>query len=125
MPESIDYGHLIDPEYRRWGRKYPRFPGVAECVRLLQTRNVRGAWVDIIAYELSAHEETDLAELIEVFRTDASESTRRMALVAVAEARLPSAAPFLATVAREREPSLAPIAERGLSAIASVESKGT
>ena len=41
------------PEYRRWRRKYPRYPGVAECARLIRARKAKGEWADIIASELA------------------------------------------------------------------------
>jgi hypothetical protein len=59
MDRRMDF----DPNFRRWRRKYPRFPGVAECVRLLSSRNLRGAWVDIIANELTIHAAESLPEL--------------------------------------------------------------
>jgi hypothetical protein len=123
MGEAIDYRRHIDPEYRRWGRKYPRFPGVAECVRLLRAGNVRGAWVDIIAHELASHAGDCLPELVAVFRSDESEWVRLMVLMAIAGARLPPAVPFLADVARERHPRFAPYAEQGLSAIGTSEAR--
>src|SRR5260370_1408574 len=36
---------MVDPEYKRWKRKYPKFPCVAKCVEVLRSRNVRGTWV--------------------------------------------------------------------------------
>lgn len=123
MGNETDYRRHIDPEYRRWGRKYPRFPGVAECVRLLRSGKVRGAWVNIIAHELAAHAAECLPELIGVFRSDEGEWVRLMVFMAVAEARLPQAIPFLAEVARERHPQYTPYAVRGLSAIDTSESR--
>ena len=123
MSEAIDYRRHVDPEYRRWGRKHPRFPGVAECVRLLQAGTVRGAWVDIIVHELAVHAPESLAELIETFRSVENERVRLLVLTAIAEARLPTAIPFLAEVAREGHPELAPCAERGLSEIGTGEAR--
>jgi hypothetical protein len=120
---AIDYCRHIDPEYRRWGRKYPQFPGVAECVRLLKAGNVRGAWVDIIGHELAAHAADSLPELVAVFRSGESEWVRLQVLMAVAEARLPDAIPFLAEVACERDPRFASYAERGLLAIGTREAR--
>jgi hypothetical protein len=120
---AIDYRRHVDPEYRRWGRKHPRFPGVAECVRLLRSGNVKGAWVDIIHYELTAHAGECLPELIGVFRSDESEWVRLMVLMAIADARLPAAIPFLAEVVRERHALFRPHAERGMSAIGTSEAR--
>ena len=123
MGNKTDYRRHIDPEYRRWGRTYPRFPGVAECIRLLRSGKVRGAWVDIIAHELAAHASESLPELLAVFQSDEGEWVRQMVLMAIAEARLPQAIPFLADVARERHPRFAPHAIAGLSAIGTSEAR--
>jgi len=121
--EEIDYRRHADPEHRRWGRKYGRFPGVAECVRLLRLGNVHGTWVDIIAHELAVHAGDCLSEMIAAFRSEESEWVRLMVLMAIAEARLPPAIPFLAEVARQRHPRFSPYAERGLSAIGTSEAR--
>jgi HEAT repeat protein len=121
--KAIDYRRHLDPEYRRWGRKYTLFPGVAECVRLLRAGNVRGAWVDIIALELAAHASECLPELVTVFRTEESEWVRQMVLMAVAQARLPAAIPFLAEVAQERHPRFTTYAEQGLSDIGTSQAR--
>ena len=123
MSEVIDYRRHIDPEYRRWGRKYPKFPGVAECLRLLQTTNVRGTWRDIIAYELTTHAGECLSELVEVFQASDDEGVRLNILSAIAEARLPAAIPFLAVVTKSPHPSLVSYAVRGLKAIGTREAR--
>jgi hypothetical protein len=123
MAKAIDYRHHIDPEYRRWGRKYPRFPGVTECIRLLRTRNIRGAWRDIIHGELTSHARECLAELIESFRSEENEWVRLMVLAAVADARVAEAIPFLAAAVREKHPRFGPCAERGLQAIGTAEAR--
>jgi hypothetical protein len=114
----------MDPDYRRWGRKYPRFPGVVEYIRLLQTGNARGAWLDIIIDDLALHAGETLPELVDAFRSVPDERTRLLILMAIVEARLPSAIPFLAAVSRERHPRFAPYAERGLSQIGTREARG-
>jgi hypothetical protein len=123
MSKAIDYQRHIDPEYRRWGRKYPRFPGVGECVRLLRSGNVPGAWIDIICYELTAHAKECLPELIGVFRSDEGEWMRLMVLSSIADARLPEAIPFLAEVVREGHASFVPSAASGLSSIGTKDAR--
>lgn len=123
MGELIDYRSHIDPEYRRWGRKYPRFPGVAECLRLLKVTNVRGAWRDIIAHELTTHAGECLSELVEVFQASEDEGVRLNILSAIAEARLPDAITFLAVVTKSPQPSLVSLAVRGLKAIGTREAR--
>jgi hypothetical protein len=79
--------------------------------------------VDIIAHELAAHAGECLPELVAAFRSDEREWARLMVLMAVADARLPTAIPFLAEVARERHPRFAPYAEQGLSALGTREAR--
>ena len=123
MGKPVDYRDHIDPEYRRWGSKYPRFPGVAECVRLLQTRKLRGAWRDIVFFELVANAQDCLPELIAAFRSEDNECVRLMVLSAITEARLAEAIPFLADVVRERHPQFASYAEQGLTEMGTREAR--
>jgi hypothetical protein len=109
-----NYRDHIDPEYRRWGRKYPRFPGVAECVRLIRAGKARGSWADIIADEMARHASLHLPELIETFRTDSSDQVRLFVMMALEMARLPESIPFLAEVLRQGNSDFTPYAERGL-----------
>ena len=67
MGKHNHYRDHVDPEYQRWGRRYPRFPGVAECANLIRAGKARGAWADIIAFELGENASTCLAELTETF----------------------------------------------------------
>lgn len=119
--EATDYRRRIDPEYRRWCRKYPQFPGVAECLRLLQAKNVRGAWRDIIAHELTTHASECLSELVAAFWADEGERVKLNVLSAIADARLPAAIPFLAEVAKAPHPSLSRIAVQALTAVGTAE----
>ena len=121
MGTATDYRRHIDPEYRRWGRKYPHFPGVAECLRLLHTRNVRGAWRDIIAYELANHAAECLSELVAAFQANEDEGVRLNVVSAIAEARLPAAIPFIAEVTKSPHAHLVSYAVKGLKAIGTRE----
>src|SRR5262245_6870941 len=103
MPSAVDYRNHSDPEHSRWGRKYPRFPGVAECVRSRPSTKGRGAWVDIIFYELTVHASECLPELVVAFRSEKNEWVQRMVLMAITEARLHEAISFLAELARDRQ----------------------
>ena len=121
--ENVNYREHIDPEYRRWGRKYPRFPGVSECVRLLQVGKAKGAWIDIISFELQRHARESLLELIDAFKRDSTDHVRVLILIALENARLSESVPFLIDVLREGNPTLAPIAERALREIDTRESR--
>lgn len=118
MGKRNRYRDHVDPEYQRWGRRYPRFPGVAECANLIRAGKARGAWADIIAFELAENAATCLAELIETFRTDTGGDVRRYIVMALDIARIPASAPFLSEVLREADSRYAPYAERALGGIA-------
>jgi len=123
VAERFNYREHIDPEYRRWGRKYARFPGVAECARLIRAGKARGAWADIIAEELTHHARDSFKELVERFRSDPNDRVRLFVMMALEMAALPEAVPFLAEVLRGSDPRFASYAERGLRAIDTPESR--
>jgi hypothetical protein len=125
MGSPIDYRGHIDPEYRRWGRKYPRFPGVTECVRLIRAGKARRAWTDIIAYELAAHAAACLPELIAAYREDQGGDVRLYVMMALDRARPPGAVEFLAEVLRAGDPRYAPYAERALTGIGTSEARAS
>ncbi len=122
MVKRNRYRDHVDPEYRRWGRAYPLFPGVGECVRLIRDDKARDSWADIIAQELAENASECLAELIETFRTDPSEIVRLYVMMALDSALLPVSVPFLAEVLREGNPLFTPYALRALNGIDTRES---
>jgi hypothetical protein len=113
----------IDPEQRRWTRKYPRFPGVEECARLIRAGKARGTWADIIASELAEHAASCLSDLIEAFRTGSSEDVGLYVMMALESARLPESVPFLAEVLHDGNPRFTPYAERALRSINTSEAR--
>jgi hypothetical protein len=113
----------IDPEYQRWGRTYPKFPGVAECARLIRNGKARGAWVDIIADELAVNAGDCLPDLINTFRMDSSEDVRLFVMMALDTARIPQSVPFLKEVLIGGNAKFAAIAERALSGIDTREAR--
>lgn len=122
MGKRNRYRDHIDPEYQRWGREYPSFPGVSECARLIRNRKARGAWADIIAYELAENAADCLPELIATFRTDPSESVQLHVMMALDIAHLPESVSFLAEVLNAGHPQFTPYAERALKAVDTPES---
>ena len=110
MAKRDRYRDHIDPEHQRWGRTYHRFPGVAECVRLIQDGKARGTWTDIIVHELGENAAGCLPELIEVFGSNADESVRLYIMMALDLAWLPESVPFLEQVLREGNPAFTPYA---------------
>lgn len=117
------YRDHIDPEYQRWGRTYPCFPGVAECVRLIRGGKARGAWADIIANELAENAGGCLSELMETFRTDSCDHVRLYIMMALEIARLPESVSFLAEVQRAGNPLFTPYAVRTLDGINTREAR--
>jgi hypothetical protein len=115
---------MVDPEYRRWKNKYPKFPGVAKCVELLRRGNVRGTWVDTICAELQENAADHAAELIAAFRDAESGSPlRRTLLGIISEARLPQALPVFVENLGSEDESLQHSSEQGLRALNTRESR--
>ena len=96
---------------------------MAECANLIRARKARGAWADIIAYELAENAGTCLAELIETFRNDPSGDVRLYVMMALDIARVPASVPFLSEVLREADPRYVPYAERALRGINTPEAR--
>lgn len=107
----------------RWERKYPRFPGVAECLRLIRAGKARGEWADIIEHQLAANAGRCLDELAEGWRTDPDERVRLYILMALDIARIPESVPFLAEVLRGSDERCAYYAEEALKGINTREAR--
>jgi hypothetical protein len=122
MGKRTRYRDHPDPEYQRWGRTYPRFPGVAECARLIRARKATGAWADIVAFELAENAREHLAELIDAF-ADPTGNVAQYVMMALELAALPESVDFLSRVLREGDPRFVPYARRALEAINTRESR--
>jgi HEAT repeat protein len=114
---------IEEPEYSRWKRKYPRFPGVAKCVDLLARSNVRGSWVDIICGELLEAAAIHGAELIAAFRNEKDARVRSILLSIIAEAKLPEALSVLVETLRSEDETLRSYSERGLESLDTPEAR--
>jgi len=112
-----------DPEYERWKRKYPRFPGVATCVELLRRGNVRGAWVDIICGELEEHARECTAELLDAIRADANRGIRPILLGVIENAGIPEALPLFVELLDDPDESTRAHAVRGLKRLDTKEAR--
>lgn len=123
MSKRNVYHDHIDPEYQRWGQKYPRFPGVAECMRLIRAGKAKGAWADIILWELAEHAAVCLPELIETYRNEPRGDVRLYVMMALEIAQLSESVPFLVGVLHDNDPNLTPYAERALKGINTPEAR--
>jgi HEAT repeat protein len=114
---------IEDPEYSRWKRNYPRFPGVAKCVELLHRRNVQGATVDIICLELVEHAAAHAAELIAAVREEQDQRVRWILLSVLCDAKLPAALPVFVEELQSDDERSRTWAERGLRELDTPESR--
>jgi hypothetical protein len=112
-----------DPEYKRWKRKHPKFPGVATCVELLGRSNVRGSLVDIICGELQSNASTHAAELLAAFRTEHGQRVRHILLGVICEAKLPEALPLFVEFLQSEDEGLRSWSERGLQTLDTPEAR--
>jgi hypothetical protein len=91
------------PEYREWKRRYPTFPGVAECLGLLRRRQTGPGLGEVVQWELYANATDHADELIEAFRSEQDAHLRFVLLSILADARLPRAVPLFAEHLRSRD----------------------
>lgn len=113
-----------DPEFDRWRRTYPRFPGVAKCVELLRSPNVQGAWIDIICQELTKHANEYPEELVSETRKELQDSTGvgKTLLGVLADARLIEAQPLFEALLGSEDTTLH---KYGLAGLKSLDTKQT
>ena len=112
-----------DPAARRWRQKYPRFPGVAECVRLIKDGKSRGSWAEIIVNELAENVADCLVDLIEAFRSESNGDVQLYVVMALDLARVPASVPFLEETLAQGDPRLVPYVESALRGIDTPESR--
>lgn len=91
----------VDPEYHRYRRAYPKFPGVKVCLDLLRRRNVHGAYLDGVMFDLAEHvADAGTAELVEAFRAETDGHVQGLILSILAETAAPADLPlFVETLA--------------------------
>jgi hypothetical protein len=111
-----------DPELQQWRKEHPKFPGVAECIRLSMEPRTRGAVREIIHQELVANADRNLADLITAYESG-SDHTGRVVLMALEDARLPSSIAFLGEVLKCGNQVHSTYAERSLHAINTAEAR--
>lgn len=112
-----------DPEYARWKRQHPKFPGVAKCVELLGRTNVRGSLVDILCSELQENAVHHAQELISAFRAERDARVRHILLGILCEAKLPEAFPLFVEQLRSDDEHLRHWATEGLRDLNTAEAR--
>lgn len=114
-----------DPEFVRWKRSYPSFPGVAKCVELLRSPNVRGAWVDIICQELTKHASEYPEELVAETQKELQDSSGvgKILLGVLADARLSEAQALFEDLLSSKDATLPKYGLAGLKALDTKESR--
>ena len=122
MGKRNRYRDSLDPECQRWGRTYPRFPGVEECVRQIRAGKARGTWAEMIAFELANNAGDHLVDLTAAFRDNVGAGDD-VAMMALEIAELPASVDFLSQVLREGDQRFVPYARRTLQAINTRDSR--
>lgn len=84
----------MDPEYQRYKRKFPAFPGVSTCVELLHKKNVRGSYLDALVADLEANAFDHSGELIAAFQAETDKRVKTLLLSALAQAQVQDAFPL-------------------------------
>jgi HEAT repeat protein len=82
LTESSDLPHM-DPEYQRYKRNYPHFPGIAACRDMLHRNNIQGAYLDAIIADLEHHVADQYDELIQAIEQEQDARVRRILFAAL------------------------------------------
>jgi hypothetical protein len=112
-----------DPEYVRWHKKYPRFPGVETCLVLLRSSNVRGVWIDQICFELQEHAAETANELIAAFYREENTWVQLQLIMIMSETGLPVFQPLLIELLRFKDENLRCWAVYGLEKLGTKEAR--
>src|SRR5262249_6575401 len=90
-----DWG--VDPEYHRYRRSYPKFPGVQGCVDLLRRPDVHGAYLHGVMMDLAEHvAAAGTAELVAAYRVETDDRGQGLILSILAETAAPADLPLFA-----------------------------
>ena len=119
MPHNKQH---IDPEVARFRLAYPTFPGVKQCVTLLQQPHIQGGYREAVFAELAAHAHEALDELLTAFQNERNRVLRPTLLEIIAQAAAPIAFPLLAESLFDEE-TLRPWAAYGLYRLDSKEAR--
>lgn len=90
---------VSDPEFERWKRKYPDFPTLLECERLVLLVNAKGLWIDLIVEGIAARAEFLFIELVDSDERNVEYRFSLLILMALELAAIPESVAFLVDVA--------------------------
>ena len=105
---------MRDPEEERYRRDHPRFPGVAESVRLLELRSTRGSYLDMVLHDLREHAPEVLDEVTDAVDREDDDHVRALLVGQLAEARDPRLVGFFARLLDDPAEPVAHWAREGL-----------
>jgi hypothetical protein len=111
----------ISPEYLKWKRKYPKYPGTEKCVELLW--NAHGERIEIICHEIEQHSKTNPSELIEAVEREKNFWVRRILLGILDDIAAPRAIPIFTKILESGEEDEYDYAVRGLRRIDTKEAR--
>lgn len=114
---------IIDPEYQRYKRSYPTFPGVATCVDLLHRNNVKGGYLECVLWDLESNVLEHLDELIAAIYDESNEWVQNVLLSCLAKARSEAATAVFSHFLTHANESIRHSAAVGLHFINSKESR--
>ena len=123
MPRRDRRAPTIDPEQQRYQRKYPRFPGVAEVVRLLKLGGTRGSYLDAVLWDLREHAPEVLDDVTNAVTEEVDERIRTLLVAELAETGDPRLVVFFADLLEDANESVAYWAEVGLQHIGTKEAR--
>ena len=113
----------VDPEYQRYRRTHPKFPGVKACVELLRNRNVQGAYLDGVMGDLQEHASTNVHDLLVAFTAETDGRVRALLLSVIADTASPTAFPTFVEVLFGEDEDLRVWAARGLHILRTPDAK--
>jgi hypothetical protein len=114
---------IIDPEEQRYKRRFPKFPGVSQCVLLLESSNVHGSFLNAVIGDLTENAQGFLTEIIIAFYLETDQRVKRILIAAIAESAPVDAVGFLAENLNSTDDSICDWAIRGLERIDTKEAR--
>lgn len=114
---------MLDPDHERYLRKYPRFPGVTETVRLLKLGGTRGGYLDAVLGDLREHAPQVLDDLTLAVGQETDERVRTLLVAELAETGDQRLVGFFVRLLSDGNESVRHWAEQGLQRIDTKEAR--